>query len=229
MRSYKKLFAKIGYCFNKIELLKQALRHRSMGKNSNERLEFLGDAVLNFVIAAELFHLYPDMKEGDLSRLRANLVNGDVIANLASEFELGKYLTFGCGELRSGGAKRKSILADAIEAIIGAIYLDGGFKAVEKCITSWFTKLLQDNAGAVKKDPKTLLQELLQMHKLALPIYTIASTMGASHDRTFVINCKVLEINKETIGIGSSKRYAERIAAEKMLIEIQNGNHNEPT
>ncbi len=224
MHNYEALFKKLGYCFSDINLLERALRHRSMGRDSNERLEFLGDAILNFVIAAELFCKYPDMKEGDLSRLRANLVNGDIIADLAVEFGIGKYLRFGSGELRSGGAKRKSILADAIEAVIGAIYLDGGFAVVEKCIISWFAKKLYETAGIAKKDPKTTLQELLQMHKLSLPIYTVVSTSGSSHSQVFTMQCRVAALSKSTIGTGSNKRCAERDAAEKMLVEINKDN-----
>lgn len=216
----KELFKILGYCFHNGDLLERALRHRSVGKNSNERLEFLGDAVLNFVIAAELFHRYPYMKEGDLSRLRANLVNGDVLADLARELHIGNYLQFGAGELRSGGAKRKSILADAMEAVIGAVYLDGGFATAQHYILSWFAERLSAAAGIVKKDPKTLLQELLQTQKLPLPIYTVVTTTGASHAQVFTIKCEVVNITVATIGKGSNKRCAERDAAEKMLTEI---------
>lgn len=215
------LFKELGYSFDNLELLELALRHRSMGKISNERLEFLGDAVLNFVITTELFHRYQDMKEGELSRLRANLVNGEMLASLASELHLGDYLKFGSGELRSGGAKRKSILADAMEAIIGAIYLDGGFDIAQKRIIYWFRKWLHDVAGIAQKDPKTLLQELLQMHKLPLPIYTVIATAGASHSQIFTIECKIAGIAAASIGVGPNKRCAERNAAEKMLAEIE--------
>lgn len=220
---YETLFKNLGYSFNNLELLERALRHRSMGKISNERLEFLGDAVLNFIIAAELFHRYPDMKEGDLSRLRANLVNGDVVASLAGELYIGEYLQFGSGELRSGGDKRKSILADALEAVIGAMYLDGGFEAVQNRVVSWFTKNLDKAAGVAQKDPKTLLQELLQMRKLPLPVYTVVSTVGASHSQVFTIKCKVFGVNEVTIGTAPNKRRAERDAAEKMLAKVEKG------
>lgn len=214
---HAELFEKLGYSFHSLELLERALRHRSMGKISNERLEFLGDAALNFTIAAELYHRYPDMKEGDLSRLRANLVNGDVLADLASELQVGDYLQFGSGELKSGGARRKSILADAMEAIIGAMYLDGGFDAVQRCVVSWFTKRLDEAAGVALKDPKTMLQELLQMRKLPLPIYAVIAATGVSHSQVFTIKCTVFGVNEPTVGVGSSKRRAERDAAEKML------------
>jgi ribonuclease III len=217
----KELSKILDYNFKNLDLLKHSLRHRSMGKISNERLEFLGDAVLNFIIAAELFHRYPDMKEGDLSRLRANLVNGDVLADLALEFNIGEHLQFGAGELRSGGAKRKSILADAMEAIIGAIYLDGGFDVVQHRVLDWFAKRLDEAAGIAQKDPKTLLQELMQMRKLPLPVYKVAATKGASHSQVFTIKCIVVGVDKPTTGTGPNKRRAERDAAEKMLAKIK--------
>ncbi|MEI8055158.1 MAG: ribonuclease III [bacterium] len=215
------IFKKLGYCFHNLGLLERALRHRSMGKISNERLEFLGDAALNFTIAAELYHRYPDMKEGDLSRLRANLVNGEVLADLAGELQIGDYLQFGLGELKSGGARRKSILADAMEAIIGAMYLDGGFQVVQRCVVGWFATRLDAAAGVAQKDPKTLLQELLQMRKLPLPTYVVDSTIGVSHSQIFTIKCMVFGVDEATIGIGPNKRRAQRDAAEKMLAKIK--------
>lgn len=221
MRHRKELCKILDYSFHDLGLLQHALCHRSVGKKSNERLEFLGDSILNFVIAAELFQKYPDMKEGDLSRLRANLVNGDVLAELAREFRLGEYLQFGVGELRSGGAKRNSILADAMEAVIGAVYLDGGFAEARNCVVNWFAKHLRASAGIAKKDPKTVLQELLQMQKLPLPVYTVVATTGSSHAQVFTIECQVTGVASKTIGVGPSKRRAERNAAEKMLKAIK--------
>lgn len=210
----------LGYTFRDKKHLQDALRHRSMGKHSNERLEFLGDAVLNFVIAAELFRIYPNLKEGDLSRLRANLVNGEVLADLANEFHIGDFIQFGSGELKSGGAKRKSILADTLEAIIGAIYLDSGMEAAQERILTWFAERLPAAAKVVQKDPKTRLQELLQMCKLPLPIYTVISTEGAAHAQTFHVECKVPGIEISAVGIGSNKRTAERNAAEQFLTKM---------
>lgn len=218
---YKNLSEKLGYRFCDIELLSRALRHRSMGKVSNERLEFLGDAILDFIIAAEVFYRYPEMKEGDLSRLRANLVNGEVLANLATELKIGEYLQFGSGELRSGGPQRKSILADAMEAIIGAMYLDGGFVVTQHNVIKWFAKRLDDIGGDVQKDPKTRLQELLQMKKSPLPVYTVVDTMGAAHSQIFTVECQVAGVHKVAVGIGTNKRLAERNAAEKMLTNMQ--------
>lgn len=218
---YKALAEKLGYYFTNKELLEHALRHRSMGKVSNERLEFLGDAVLNFIIAAELFYRYPDIKEGELSRLRSNLVNGEVLADLAGELQIGKYLQFGSGELRSGGAKRQSILADAMEAIIGAMYLDGGFSVAQHHVLNWFTTRLNATTGVAQKDPKTRLQELLQMRKLPLPVYTITDTSGAAHSRIFTVSCRIAGVADATISIGPNKRIAERDAAKHMLAKIE--------
>ncbi|EKD45592.1 MAG: hypothetical protein ACD_69C00217G0003 [uncultured bacterium] len=215
------LSERLGYCFRNLGLLSRALRHRSMGKISNERLEFLGDAVLNFIIAAELFYRYPEMKEGELSRLRANLVNGEVLADLASELYIGDHLQFGSGELRSGGPKRKSILADAMEAIIGAMYLDGGFIVTQRHVLNWFAKRLDDIAGVVQKDPKTSLQELLQMRKSPLPTYVVTNTSGAAHSQIFTVECRVAGLCEASVGVGSNKRVAERDAAEKMLAKIE--------
>jgi len=215
------LTEKLGYCFRNSGLLSRALRHRSMGKISNERLEFLGDAVLNFIIAAELFYRYPEMKEGELSRLRANLVNGEILADLATELQIGDHLQFGSGELRSGGPKRKSIIADAMEAIIGAMYLDGGFIVTQRQVLSWFAKRLDDTAGVVQKDPKTTLQELLQMRKSPLPIYAVTNTTGAAHSQVFTVECRVGGFSEVGVGVGSNKRVAERDAAENMLLKIE--------
>lgn len=218
---HKALCEKLGYFFSNLALLNRALRHRSVGQLSNERLEFLGDAVLNFIIAAELFYRYPHIKEGELSRLRSNLVNGDTLADLAQELQVGKHLQFGSGELRSGGAKRKSILADAMEAIIGAMYLDGGFVVTQRHVLGWFAKRLDETTDVGKKDPKTRLQELLQMRKLPLPVYTVTATTGAAHSRIFTVSCKVNGISGVTLGVGSNKRIAEREAAEKMLAKVE--------
>ncbi|MBU0744466.1 MAG: ribonuclease III [Gammaproteobacteria bacterium] len=218
---HKTLCERLGYLFCNPELLDRALRHRSVGKVSNERLEFLGDAVLNFIIAAELFYRYPDIREGELSRLRANLVNGEVLAELAGELHIGNDLKFGSGERRSGGASRKSILADAMEAIIGAMYLDGGFTVTQHHVLSWFEKRLNDTTEIAKKDPKTTLQELLQMRKLPLPTYTVTDTSGAAHSRIFTVACKVTDVADATFGVGPNKRIAERDAAQKMLDKIK--------
>lgn len=216
---YDTLFEKLGYYFRNPKFLEQALRHRSLGKHSNERLEFLGDSILNFVIADELFYRYPEMKEGDLSRLRANLVNGEVLADLAQELQIGNAIQFGNEELHGSGRKSRSILADAMEAIIGAIYLDSGFIVTQRHVLEWFNSRL-DGITEIEKDPKTRLQELLQMQKKPLPVYDIIETTGAAHSITFKVSCSIDNNNEITIGNGSNKRAAERDAAIKMLHKL---------
>jgi ribonuclease III len=215
----EELYQNLGYKFKNAKLLTHAMRHRSMGKESNERLEFLGDSVLNFVIAAELYNKYPDEKEGELSRLRANLVNGEILAELANDLKIGDYMLFGHGELKSS-TPRKSLLADAMEAIIGAIYLDAGLEIAQQVILNWFKLRLEQADIIGQKDPKTRLQEWLQMHKLPLPVYTVTSTEGAAHAQTFYVTCSVQGLTETAVGVGTSKRYAERDAAEKFLIKL---------
>jgi ribonuclease-3 len=216
---HETLFKTLGYYFRNPKLLEQALRHRSLGKHSNERLEFLGDSILNFVIADELFYRYPEMNEGDLSRLRANLVNGEVLADLAQELQIGDAIQFGNEELHGSGRRSRSILADAMEAIIGAIYLDSGFIVVQRHVLEWFNFRL-DSITEIEKDPKTRLQELLQMQKRSLPVYDIIETTGAAHSKTFKVSCSTYGNNEITIGSGANKRAAERDAAIKMLHKL---------
>ncbi len=216
------LYEKLNYRFKNPELLEDALSHRSFrGNKNNERLEYLGDAVLNFVIAAALFRQNIKAREGELSRLRANLVRGETLTDLAKEFELGKYLRLGAGELKTGGAQRKSILADGMEAVVGAIYLDGGFQACETCILRWYTHRLE-NVETIPdlKDPKTQLQEYLQAKKLALPVYTILALEGPAHQQSFKVECQIQGLPNKAIGLGSSRRRAEQKAAEKILEEL---------
>lgn len=216
------LYEKLNYRFKNPELLEDALSHRSFrGNKNNERLEYLGDAVLNFVIAAALFRQNIKAREGELSRLRANLVRGETLTDLAKEFELGKYLRLGAGELKTGGAQRKSILADGMEAVVGAIYLDGGFQACETCILRWYAHRLE-NVETIPdlKDPKTQLQEYLQAKKLALPVYTILALEGPAHQQSFKVECQIQGLPNKAIGLGSSRRRAEQKAAEKILEEL---------
>ncbi len=217
--NYEAFFEKIGYYFRNPEFLEQALRHRSLGKHSNERLEFLGDSILNFIIADELFYRYPEMKEGDLSRLRSNLVNGEVLATLAQELEIGSAIKFGHGELHGQGQKNRSILADTMEAIIGAIYLDSGFTVTQRHVLLWFASRL-NNITEINKDPKTKLQELMQMKRKPLPLYAVMETTGAAHSKIFKVSCNVDSISEITIGSGANKRAAERDAATKMLHKL---------
>jgi len=204
----------IPYSFNDPALLALALSHRSVGRLNNERLEFLGDSILNFVVSARLFGSKPDGDEGDLSRLRARVVRGDTLAELAAGLKLGDYVKLGEGELKSGGFKRSSILADALEAVFGAVYLDGGFEACEKVIQHVcdpFIALLPD--ADELKDPKTRLQEWLQGHGYALPEYTVLSDEGPAHKKKFLVQCVGNGVGFSVTGKGASRRKAEQAAA----------------
>jgi len=219
----QKLCSTLGYEFKDKKFFDEALTHRSAKGGSNERLEFLGDSVLNFVIASYIYENNKESTEGQLSRLRASLVRGETLAEMALEFELGKYLHLGPGELKSGGAHRKSILADAMEAIIGAIYLDGGIGVCEKNILNWFKERLESAAASDElKDPKTRLQEFLQSKKYPLPQYNVKATEGSAHEQTFHVECTVEGLSSVTSGSGSSRRKAEQEAAEKFLPLIEN-------
>lgn len=212
------LSLKLKYQFIQPKYLKVALTHRSKGGEHNERLEFLGDAVVNFVIAEILYQQFSRATEGDLSRWRASLVNRDTLAELAKEFELGRYLILGPGELRSGGSERQSILSCAMEAIIGAVYLDGGFEAARNKILEWYSPLLQSlSSAASHKDPKTLLQEYLQSRRLSLPVYKVESIAGEAHQQVFTVSCTVESMEQKTQGQGTSRRRAEQDAAQAML------------
>ncbi len=223
MDSRKQFLKIIEYTFNDIALLDSALTHRSAASNNNERLEFLGDSVLGLVISTELYKRFSDIDEGVLSRLRASLVKGETLAEQAKEINLGEYIQLGGGELKSGGFRRASILADAFEAVIGAIYLDGGIKAATKFILSQFqTRLNKVNPGEVSKDPKTRLQEYLQARSLPLPVYTVISIEGESHQQTFTVKGQADVIAHEIKGTGKSRRYAEQQVAQKILDLLSN-------
>ncbi|MBV9576422.1 MAG: ribonuclease III [Gammaproteobacteria bacterium] len=212
------LLEKLNYVFAEPKLLKMALTHRSKGGEHNERLEFLGDAVVNFVIAEVLFQQFPTATEGELSRWRASLVNRDALAELAKEYELGRFLLLGPGEQRSGGNERQSILSCAMEAVIGAVYLDGGFEAAREKIIEWYTPLLQSlSSAASHKDPKTLLQEYLQSCRLALPVYKVENIQGEAHQQLFTVSCQVEGVQNKMLGKGTSRRRAEQDAAQAML------------
>jgi ribonuclease-3 len=206
--------ARLGYRFQDPSRLRQALTHRSYGTPHNERLEFLGDGLLNCVIAWLLFLRFPTLPEGHLSRLRANLVNQDCLARLALELGLGEHLLLGEGELKSGGFRRPSILADALEAIFGAVFLDGGFEATARVVGRVYDPLLSElDPGAQGKDPKTLLQELLQARRLPLPRYSVIAVRGEAHEQRFEVECLIPELDLRTEGEGSSRRGAEQSAA----------------
>lgn len=219
----ERLCRSIGYQFTNMGLVETALTHRSAGSINNERLEFLGDAILGFVVADFLYRNYGEADEGELSRLRAALVKGDSLAEIARTLHLGKYLNLGPGELRSGGHSRNSILADAVEALLAAVYLDGGYPAAREMILSLFEKKLASlSRKSQQKDPKTRLQELLQSRKIALPIYTVISITGEQHEQCFTVSCQVEALNLTTEGSGSSRRKAEQSAANQFLRQLEN-------
>lgn len=222
-----RLERKLGHSFKNQDLMVLALTHRSFAGRNNERLEFLGDAILNFVAGEALFARFPQAREGQLSRLRARLVKGETLAQLARGFELGEYLRLGSGELKSGGFRRESILADALEALIGAIYLDAGMEAARERVLDWLANEL-DGLTLVdtNKDPKTRLQEYLQSRACELPRYEVVDIQGEPHCRTFFVECQITLLNDKTQGQGASRRIAEQVAAAAALIAlgVENGN-----
>jgi ribonuclease-3 len=212
----------LGYRFADPRLLQQALTHRSHSTPNNERLEFLGDGVLNCIVAAELYTRYAALKEGELSRLRASLVREQRLHEIAAGLALGDHLRLGEGELKSGGFRRPSILADALEALIGAVFLDGGFESARDVVLRLYSPLLE-NAGptAVEKDPKTQLQEWLQSRRYALPQYSVLATHGAAHEQRFEVECLIRELDLRTIGTGTSRRLAEQEAARSAYDQLR--------
>jgi ribonuclease-3 len=212
---------RLGHPFANPELARQALTHRSYGTPHNERLEFLGDSLLNCAVATLLYERFPRLPEGDLSRLRATLVNQGSLSEVAAKLGLGDMLRLGEGELKSGGFRRPSILADALEALLGAIYLDSGFDAVRAVVERLVGERLDNREGvAVSKDPKTALQEHLQGRKLALPRYSVQRTEGEAHEQIFTVECRVDDLGIAASGQGPSRRAAEQAAAEAVLAEL---------
>jgi ribonuclease-3 len=216
------LEAELGYSFGRPELLRQALTHRSFGSPHNERLEFLGDSVLNCAAAGFLYQRFPDLKEGELSRLRASLVRQETLADIARTLALGDFLRLGEGELKSGGARRPSILADALEAVFGAIYVDADFDAarvvIEHLYESATIRIDPNDAG---KDPKTALQEILQARHLPLPRYGLLATHGEAHVQEFEVECVIPDLGIRSTGTGGSRRIAEQKAAQRAIAEIK--------
>ena len=204
----------IGHRYAQPDLLRRALTHRSHGASNNERLEVLGDSVVNCVVALELYHRFPRLSEGELSRLRANLVNQQSLAAVARRFDFGAQLLLGEGEVKSGGGRRPSILADAVEAVIGAAFLDAGFEAARRVVRTLMGEAIDAIDPVIAgKDPKTLLQEHLQGHRLALPQYAVIATRGEAHEQLFEVECVVPELNIRALGTGTSRRSAEQEAA----------------
>ncbi len=216
------LARKLGLTFRQPQLFKTALTHRSASSINNERLEYLGDSVLGFVIAERLYSQFPEAGEGVLSRLRASLVNQSSLAELARQHNIGDYLILGSGELKSGGYRRDSILSDALEAIMGALLLDQGVDICRNWILELFAgKLAQIKLDSWNKDPKTRLQELMQARKKDLPIYELTSMSGADHAQIFEVKCRVPITVETTVGTGISRKKAEQAAAENMLILLE--------
>lgn len=213
---------RLQYEFANSDFLSRALTHRSSAADHNERLEFLGDAVLNLCVAALLYERLHLLPEGDLSRVRANLVKQETLHHLAAELGLQDVIRLGEGEVRSGGKKRPSILADALEAVIGAVYLDGGFAAAQSLVHRLFKGLeINPTMAAIGKDAKTELQEWLQGRKMKLPVYRVVGTLGAAHQQSFDVECEVAELNLSERGIGGSRRASEQAAAAAMLQTLQ--------
>jgi len=205
---------RLQYVFHDARLLARALTHRSRGGENYERLEFLGDSILNFLIADILYDRFPGLPEGDLTRLRAALVRRETLAALARRLELGDYLELGGGELKSGGFDRDSILADALEAVFGAVYKDGGLETVRQLVFRLYAAVLRDiDPRAIAKDPKTRLQEFLQARSLPTPNYEVVSVSGEAHQQRFVVLCRVSSLNEPVRGEGGSRRSAEQAAA----------------
>ncbi|MDP2098488.1 MAG: ribonuclease III [Methylobacter sp.] len=214
----EELAKKLGLTFNDPQLFISALTHRSASSTNNERLEFLGDSILGFVIAQKIYELFPEASEGVLSRLRASLVNQGSLAELARKHKLGDYLLLGSGELKSGGFRRDSILSDALEAIIGALYNDQGMDVCQPWILQLFEEKLADlSMNNWQKDPKTQLQELMQSRKMELPEYTLMTMSGLAHEQTFRVKCTTPLLAESCIGTGNSRKKAEQSAAELML------------
>jgi len=217
-----KLLEFLGYRFENPGLLTEALTHRSASGRHNERLEFLGDGVLNMVIAADLFERYPRATEGELSRLRARLVKGETLADIGRQIQLGEFLQLGPGELKSGGFRRESILADALEAIIGSVYQDSGFAAAYALIERLYAPYLEALPDLSElKDPKTRLQEYLQARRLPLPAYQVTGVVGPPHAQEFHVSGSIPGYEFVLEGVGTSRRKAEQHVAERLLEALQ--------
>jgi len=221
-QALNRLQGRLDYQFKDARLLELALTHKSHSRAHNERLEFLGDAVLGYVIADALYDDQPSLAEDALTLIRAALVQKDTLAEVALGIGLGEYLSLGSGERKSGGRQRASILADTLEAIIGAVNLDGGVEAARSLVLRLFEeRLAEAGARGASKDPKTRLQELLQGRALALPVYEVVATLGSEHRRTFTVSCQVQGLALTTTGHGSSRRAAEKNAAAAMIAAVE--------
>lgn len=214
----KRLAKSLGYEYQDLENLQRALTHRSVGARNNERLEFLGDSLVNFMIADALYHQFHKISEGDLSRIRAFLVKGETLAKIGKEYNLSDYLTLGPGELKSGGYRRESIIADAVEAIIASVYEDGGLDVCRAFVMRLYETRLQElDPSKVGKDPKTRLQEFLQSNREKLPEYSVMSVNGPAHAQEFTVSCYVAKLNRKFEATATNRRKAEQLAAEEAL------------
>ncbi|MDH5360023.1 MAG: ribonuclease III [Gammaproteobacteria bacterium] len=220
---HNRLCRRLSYQFKDPSLLQAAMTHRSARGLNNERLEFLGDSILGLVIARALYEKFPKASEGQLSRMRASLVKGETLAQMATELELGECLFLGSGELKSGGFRRSSILEDAMEAVIGAVERDGGLQAAQDLVLHLYRQRLDEvDLDASTKDPKTRLQEYLQGLGKSLPAYEVIRISGDTHDQTFVVSCRIEDLAKPAQGKGGSRRKAEQAAAQKVLDTLDN-------
>jgi len=216
------LARRLGHAFTDQQLMRQALTHRSHGGADNERLEFLGDGILNCVVAVLLYESFPRIDEGGLSRLRARLVRQESLALIAQNLSLSDHLLLGEGELKSGGFRRPSILADTLEALVGAVFLDAGFEAARLVVGSLMRDAIAGlDPKAEDRDPKTRLQEVLQSRRLSLPVYRVLATRGAAHDQQFEVACEIAAFQISAIALGSSRRAAEQVAAEHALQQLK--------
>ena len=227
MANYLDLQELLGYEFRDAGLLRQALTHRSYGRPNNERLEFLGDGILDYVIALNLYQLYPDLSEGELSKMRAGLVNQDGLVEIADQLNLGRYLFLGDGELKSGGRSRPSILADTLEAIFAAISLDSNSEKTRKVIERLFYYPLREEQGIRTRDFKTQLQEYIQAKRFHLPRYEIVLLTGPEHDMVFRIQCSIEELNLHAFGEGKGKKQASQNAAQNLLVMLEENQYND--
>jgi ribonuclease III len=217
------LESNLDYHFKDTKLLLQALSHRSTGSNNNERLEFLGDSLLNAVISIQVYEKYPQHEEGALTRMRASLVNQEALASVARDLELGEFVLLGAGELKSGGQRRASILADTLEAVLGAIYIDGGFESIRTVVIKKFgTRLVTPILRNTPKDNKTQLQELLQARNLPLPKYNVETVTGEAHQQVFKVSCSVESLGVTVFGVAGNRRAAEQEAARRVLELLPN-------
>jgi ribonuclease-3 len=216
------LARRLGHAFTDPQLMRQALTHRSHGGADNERLEFLGDGILNCVVAVLLYESFPRINEGGLSRLRARLVRQESLALIAQNLGLSDHLLLGEGELKSGGFRRPSILADTLEALVGAVFLDAGFEAARRVVGSLMGDAIADlDPKAEDRDPKTRLQEVLQSRRISLPVYRVLATRGAAHEQQFEVACEISTFQISAVALGSSRRAAEQLAAEQALQQLK--------